>query len=250
MTCEEMAPLLEALLDGELDAVHAARAETHLAGCPACSAKYEDLRALRTALRADPVRERAPARLHARLNDLVGTAEASPTLRPIRPRRVDPWWTGVAGFAAAACLALFAVVPALQSANLEHELVASHVRAQLASHLTDVATSDQHVVKPWFGGKIDFSPPVVELASDGFPLVGGRLDYIGGRVVPAIVYRRGRHVINLFVWPERGGRAPAERSQDGYTLLNWTQGGMTFWAVSDVNKADLATFEKLLQAKT
>ncbi|HZC17001.1 MAG TPA: hypothetical protein VE309_09585, partial [Caulobacteraceae bacterium] len=134
--------------------------------------------------------------------------------------------------------------------QLEQDLVAGHVRSQQVGHLIDVVTSDQHVVKPWFGGKIDFSPPVVDLKDQGFPIVGGRLDYIGKRTVAAVVYMRGRHVINLFMWPSRGDLGPGEaKPGDGYTLLHWTRAGMTFWAVSDVNEKDLQTFRQLLQAR-
>jgi anti-sigma factor RsiW len=159
---------------------------------------------------------------------------------------------GGAGLAAAACAALFMINGVVgQDQTLTSELVASHVRSLQLNHLIDVETSDQHVVKPWFNGKLDFSPPVVDLKDRGFPLVGGRLDYLDDRTVAAIVYRRGRHTINLFVWP--GGRAAWREHihvRDGYDLRHWRQAGMTYWAVSDVNPADLALFETELRART
>jgi anti-sigma factor RsiW len=242
------------LIDGEIDAAHAAEVEAHVAGCAACAAARADALALRTALHADGVRAAAPDRLHARLDAAVRAATAPvPSRGPAPARRLEPafWGLGGAGAAIAACaVVLVMAVPAVQTADLEHEIVASHVRSQLAGHLIDVATSDQHVVKPWFGGKIDFSPPVIDLAPQGFPIVGGRLDYIGGRTVAAVVYRRGRHVINLFIWPDGKTLGPDEASPgDGYTLLHWTRGGMTFWAISDVNEADLKTFRQLVEAR-
>jgi anti-sigma factor RsiW len=255
--CPNWQERLQGLIDGELDAAHAAEVEAHVADCVACSEAYADALKLRTALRGEGVRTGAPAGLAARLEAMVQAAEAPPA--PVvslsgRARRRDGmlWGFGGAGLALAACAVLaVAIVPEMQTASLEQELVAGHVRSQLVGHLTDVVTSDQHVVKPWFGGKIDFSPPVIDLTDQGFPIVGGRLDYIGKRTVAAIVYRRGRHVINLFVWPGQGDLGPAEaKPGDGYTLLHWTRGGMTFWAVSDVNEKDLQTFRQLLQART
>ena len=132
---------------------------------------------------------------------------------------------------------------------VEDEIVAGHVRSLLANHLTDVATSNQHVVKPWFNGRIDFSPPVVDLAATGFPLVGGRVDYIGGRVVAALVYRRSGHAINLFVWPaETPPEGPSQH--DGYNLLRWSAGGLAYWAISDLNPEELRDFESQFRRAT
>jgi len=155
------------------------------------------------------------------------------------------WIAAGSALALAASLTLFVAVP-LRGPDLENELVSGHVRSLLADHLTDIKTSDQHVVKPWFAGKLDFSPPVVDLASSGFPLVGGRLEYLSGRVMAALVFRRGEHSINLFIAPgaNKGPTAPRSDtlSRDGYHILHWTAGGMNFWAVSDLNAAELHEF--------
>ncbi len=250
--CADWQDRLQGLIDGELDAAHAAEVEAHLATCADCSSAQRDALALRDVLRAENARTRAPDRLLTRLDAAVSAATEPSRPRPaVRPRERAVWAFGGAGaaLAASAVIAIFAI-PAMQVAGLEHELVASHVRSLQAGHLIDVATSDQHVVKPWFGGKVDFSPPVVDLADQGFPLVGGRLDYVGGRTVAAVVYRRGRHLINLFIWPDARAIGPDEaKPGDGYALLHWTRGGMTFWAVSDVNEADLKSFRRVLEAR-
>jgi anti-sigma factor RsiW len=158
------------------------------------------------------------------------------------------WRIGAPALAVAASLAVFSVMPP-RSSNLEQELISGHVRSLMASHLTDVATSDQHTVKPWFNGRLDFAPPVIDLANTGFPLAGGRLDYIGGRAVAALVYKRRGHVINLFVWPktEVGSNMPVQVSTgEGYNIQHWAGGGMTFWAVSDLNATELQEFANRL----
>jgi anti-sigma factor RsiW len=254
--CDHDLSRVAALLDGELDAVHAAEVEARIAACPACAAEFDRLSRLRAALRAEDVRVTAPERLHRRLAESLAEAEgkSTTTVVPFAPRRARPlaWMGGGAGVAVAASVALFAVVlTGRQQDALTGDLVASHVRSLQVAHLVDVETSDQHVVKPWFNGKLDFAPPVVELKDQGFPLVGGRLDVIRRRSVAAIVYRRGRHVINLFIWPERGADGPeVVKAGDGYTLRHWRSGGLTFWAVSDVNPNDLALFEADLKART
>ena len=151
------------------------------------------------------------------------------------------------GAAVAASLALFLLLPA--GPALETQLVDGHIRSLQAAHLVDIPTSDRHVVKPWFNGRIDFAPPVIELADQGFPLVGGRLDRVNGRSAAALVYRRRAHVINVFVWPGPAPATPITERREGYALIRWGQGGLTFWAVSDIDPADLQTFQKTFAAR-
>ena len=256
--CPDKALLLNALLDGELDASNALAFEEHLKICAGCAAELEGLRAQREQIAAPGVRYTAPDALHARIRAALDAearprATAQPRLSALRSRLVHlvgPWGLSGAATALAASFAfmLFVRPPVTDVTN---ELVASHVRSMQVDHLTDVATSDRHVVKPWFNGKADFSPPVVELADDGFPLVGGRLDYVGGRIVTAVVYRRREHVINVFVWPLAGGKGAAEGStrREGYNVLRWARDGLQFSAVSDVDGAELATFRAAFEQR-
>ena len=251
--CPDKALLLEALFDGELDAVHAAEMEAHMAGCADCRAAFADLGAMRMLLRAPGVRETAPTRLTASLASVLAPTGAAPAnddvvVSAARRRAPRAAFAGALAVAACVVLAVFAG-PVLQGGALQDELVAGHVRSLQASHLIDVATSDQHVVKPWFDGKLDFAPAVIDLAPQGFPIVGGRLDYIDHRAVAAVVYKRGRHLINLFIWPDAKATPAGQHTRDGYTLRAWSQGGMTYWAVSDVNPNDLSQFETLLRSR-
>ena len=150
--------------------------------------------------------------------------------------------------ALAASLALFAFIP--QGEGLEGQLVDAQARSLEAQHLVDIPTSDRHVVKPWFNGKIDFAPPVIDLKDQGYPLVGGRLDRIDGRRVAALVFRHGPHTINLFIWPGDGPASPALEQKDGYNLVHWGAGGLTFWAISDVDASGLTGFQQAYAAAT
>lgn len=254
--CADREAMLQALVDGELDAANALAMEAHVRVCPGCAAEYARAVALRERLGAEGVRPVAPPALRARIEAAL-EHEVAAQHEPVRTpeRRWRPWAIGgwsVAGMmtAVAATLAVLLVQPA--PADLQDQLVADHVRSLLPGHLIDVATSDRHVVKPWFNGRIDFAPPVPELADRGFPLVGGRLDVAAGRVVPVLVYRRRLHTINLFILPadkaSGEGRA-SESTPSGYSILHWRQGGLDFWAVSDVGKGDLDQFREAFTAR-
>ncbi|THD58325.1 anti-sigma factor [Phenylobacterium sp.] len=245
--CPDKTPLLHGLLDGELDAVNAAAFEAHLKTCEACNAEYLRLLALRGELATPEVSHRAPERLRSNIEAMLAAeAEPAPAPAPKALRRAG--WTagGALGGLLAAGLAVMIVIPQMSAAAMDRQLVAGHVRSLLANHLTDVATSNQHVVRPWFNGKVDIAPPVPELADQGFPLVGGRLDYLDGRVTPAIVYKRRLHTVNLFVLPAGGAGFQGERTarRDGYSIVEWTAGGLRYAAVSDIDLNDLKLFRQ------
>lgn len=248
--CEDRLLLLQADHDGELDAGRAAELAAHVAGCTGCAAARQELAEVSGRLRAELVSHRAPDRLRA----AIAAASAPPAATTVVPlaarrslmRRQVPGF--LAGLAAAASVAFVLVPP--RGADTAEEVLGGHLRSLQAQHLVDVVSSDRHQVKPWFDGRLDFAPPVRDLAAEGFPLEGGRLDHIGGRAVAALVYRRQRHVINLFLWPTQSLRSsePAASTRAGYNMLRWTDGEMTAWAVSDVNLAELEDFMRLWRA--
>jgi anti-sigma factor RsiW len=249
MNCQEVISLTHAYSDRELDLVRALEFEKHLAGCPACSQAHENIRALKTALQSSDLYFRAPVALSRQIRRAIGGKEHRAQRSPFA------WWPvlklGIP-LAGAALLALL-FVPALINRSAEEalaqEVTAAHVRSLMVDHKTDVASSDQHTVKPWFQGKLDFTPPVFDLAGQGFPLVGGRLEYLHGRTVAALVYQRHEHFINLFVWPAAGNSTTPEKMtvRQGYNLAQWTSSGMNFWAVSDLNPAELREFANLIR---
>jgi anti-sigma factor RsiW len=241
--CVDQELLLGGLVDGELDAANIALAEAHVARCDGCREEWERLEALRTLLRADGVRHQAPESLRQRIEALPEL-----TTKSTNRNRLPGWLApGLAG-ALAASLAMVAFVPTAGTSGLDQQLVSSHVRSLQPGHLTDVQTTDRHIVKPWFNGRIDFSPPVPELADQGFPLAGGRLDSIDGKTVAAIVYHRRQHTVNLFVWPSAGG---SERSfvKDGFAVTEWSRNGLRYAAVSDIAPAELRQFETLFEQR-
>ena len=255
MSCELTQRFVPGYLDGELDLVRTIEMETHLKSCAACARELEKQQALRDALKRGSLAYAAPTSLRDRIQSSLQDSTAPKTPERANARHGFQIWRWAAAFAV---LALFSVtawqlLPGLREPSnnqrIAAEVFASHVRSLEANHLMDVASTDQHTVKPWFDGKLDFSPPVEDLAGDGYPLVGGRLDYLQGREVAALVYQRRKHFINVFVWPDASGSTstPAMESKQGYNLMRWSRGGFHFWAASDVSAPDLAEFVRLLQ---
>jgi anti-sigma factor RsiW len=232
IACEDMHLLLQAELDGELDAAAAAALAAHVTACPHCAPLQRDLAALSGRLRAELPRHTAPQSLRRAVQP------------PALPWRRLPWsHAGAFAGGLVAAAVVLAVLPRGDGSVLRDDLVAAHIRALQPDHLVDVVSTDQHTVKPWFDGRLDYAPPVRDFAAAGFPLIGGRLDYVDGRPVAVLVYRRGRHIIDLFVWPGGGGATGG--TKQGYVVEGWSQDGMRFRAVSDVAPADLALFARL-----
>ncbi len=249
MTCNEAEILLHALLDGELDAGHARDAEAHTAACPRCAAELREYRVMHAAMSSGELRNVAPASLRARVNAMVPAAAASRP--PYRRTLFQGFALGSMLSAAAAASLVITVIRSDQDQMITGELVSAHLRSLQAEHLTDVLTSDQHTVKPWFNGRLDVAPPVVDLIAQGFTLVGGRLDYIDGRPVAAIVYRRSKHVINLFVAQGSSfGHGTRFKTIQGFNVKLWSEQGLNFWAVSDINADELQEFEDKFEAAT
>jgi anti-sigma factor RsiW len=244
MSCGQ-AQWLHGYFDGELDAARAAEFDAHLEGCAACTRALAAQKALRTALGAADLYARAPASLRSRVRAQLSTPRAGMASRRL-------FWRGLAAAASLVLVLVGAWQTVAWRANVAEREVAkqvldAHLRSLQLNHLTDVASTDQHTVKPWFVGKLDFAPPVVDLSAEGFPLVGGRLDVVGGRSVAALVYNRRKHVINVFVWTsEESDAAPRSGTERGYAWMGWTRGGLTFCVVSDVAASDLSELARLL----
>ena len=250
MSCERARALLHRRLDGETTPEEDAAFDGHLAACPSCRRTWDEQRAIRDAVRVQADRFAAPTLVRARILADLAAATAPAAVRPRAPGWA--WFGGGAALAASLMLALNLTVMsgAEEGGGVVDQVISAHVRSLQADHLTDVASSDRHTVKPWFNGRLDLAPPVRDFAEAGFPLVGGRLDALERRPVAALVYRRRQHVINLFIGPAApgGDRPPATAALRGYTLIRWSSGGLGFWLISDVDGADLAVLARLLRA--
>jgi anti-sigma factor RsiW len=259
MNCDEVRDLLHACADNELDVVTSRLVEEHMRDCPSCQNAFLADRAIKKVLANPALRQPASDSTRQRL--LASGLFSQPTSaaridagssQSQTPRRLFNW--NLLSIAASILILAGVIwfVPGILShpsagASDADQVLAMHLRSlQMDSHLIDVQSTDQHTVKPWFDGRLDFAPPVHDLADQGFPLAGGRLDYFHGRAVAALVYHRNKHIINLFIWPGDSGQTTG--AMQGYNMIHWSAGGMTLWAVSDVNAADLQKFSDLFQA--
>jgi len=270
MTCDEAIKLMDGYLDGELDPITSQTIEQHLRECGRCDQAYKTQGSLIRAIGNATPYFKAPAELRERIqSSLRKETTGQPVRNGVRgaqvlsykrqpePRSIlseAPWnWLGLAAAIILAAVIVLNVVPRLQRPGADQflatQLIASHVRSLMANHLTDVASSDQHTVKPWLDAKLDFAPPVVDLSSEGFPLVGGRLDYLDNRPVAALIYQRRKHFINFFVWPAGADAARSTKAmtREGYQLLHWKDSDFNYWAVSDVNEKELQEFKQLFE---
>src|SRR5437016_2775843 len=270
MNCEEAAKLMDGYLDRELDPITSQTIEQHLRECPKCDQAYKIHGSLIHAIGNATPYYKAPAELRERiqssLRDEIAelpTRDVARDTQPLFPRRQPrprailwetSWnWLALAAAIIFAAIIALTLVPRLQRPGADQflatQLIASHVRSLMANHLTDVASSDQHTVKPWLDAKLDFAPPVVDLAGEGFPLIGGRLDYLDNRPVAALVYQRRKHFINLFIWPTTPADSKEQKTveREGYHLVHWADGDFTYWAVSDVSVGDLQNFQRLFE---
>jgi mycothiol system anti-sigma-R factor len=249
MSCELTQTVLHGYLDGELDAARAADFERHLISCAACVAALEAHENLRSSLQRAALYERAPVALRQKVEAQLGAPARSSV---VSMRNPVPWrWLAIAATFLLAVFLGWRLFPLLRGNHSETALasaiVDAHLRSLQPGHLEDVQSTDQHTVKPWFDGKLDFAPPVHDFVNEGFPLQGGRLDVVHGRTVAVLVYARRKHLINVFVWPTtEPDSEPLSGSQLGYHWIDWRKGGMEMCAVSDVTPDDLNELQHLL----
>jgi anti-sigma factor RsiW len=245
MSCQEARQFIDAYVDRELDLVRSLELERHLEDCAECRALCDQVEALQSTVRTESPYFVAPQGLEKRIRSQlrIPYQAQSKTVRTTGLGwRLSAVAAGIVGLVIFS--AMFVTMLRRPAGDtIAEQVVSSHIRSLMENHLTDVPSSDQHTVKPWFNGKLDFSPPVNDFKAEGFPLTGGRLDYLDGRPVAALLYRRRQHIINVFVWPSsHSDSGPQMFTSKGYNLAHWTQSGMTYWAVSDLNSRELNEF--------
>src|SRR5437879_9192879 len=252
MDCRSALHLVHGYVDNELDLVGSYEFERHVEECAACAARLAEEKSLRAQFAGGGLAFSSPPHLREKIVAALGETRPAASVAGLRPMRWARWLAGAAA-AAVVTASIFTIVHTPSAETLLAQQVRDgHVRSLLEGHLNDVEFSDQHKVKPWFAGRLDFAPWVGDLADEGFPLVGGRLDYLDNRRVAALVYKRREHVINLFMWRSADAKSysPRLEQQNNYQMLHWSAAGMTFWAVSDLNSAELRDFVTLVESRT
>ena len=243
MNCRETKDLLNAYVDGELDSAGSLDVEKHVQACASCLAGIENLHSLSSAIQNGGLRFAAPPRVRKKVQAALHAEN------PVQRRAFFDWrWASAFAAVLVFSVAVYLIRP-FQETALVNDIVSSHVRSTMANHITDVGSSDSHTVKPWFSGKLDYSPPAKDLTEKGYRLIGGRLDYLENRPVAALVYQRSQHFINLFVWPSTDSASThdEEIGRQGYNIIHWTQSGMTYWLISELNLPELRECARLLK---
>lgn len=252
MNCQELSQLLDAYIDKELDVVTSSQFDRHVTECPACRARRDRYQQMHDSVAAHMEYFEVPQGFEQRIRAKLYPAPEHES-KTIRRDWLDGWrtWAMAASLVAVLLLATVLVQIARRPSEADvvaEQVVSSHVRSLLANHLSDVISTDQHTVKPWFAGKLDFAPVVKDLSSKGFPLVGGRLDYLNDHTAAALVYKRRQHTVNLFQWPTAASDAsPRTLAVRGYNMVHWIRSHMAYWAVSDLNASELAGFARDLE---
>jgi len=251
MNCEFAQTTVHAYFDGELDALRSADFENHLEICSECKAELKQISTLHNRLQENDLSEQASPQLVDRIRKQIAheTKESRAKLFSTRRPFLIPALGALAAAAASIAIVFLVFQPHSQDTRITAELIDAHVRSLQPGHLTDVLSTDQHTVKPWFDGKLDFIPPVSDFSQQGFPLVGGRLDIIDGRNVAALVYSRRKHLVNVFVWPyrDRESNFASSGSHQGYNWVRWRSGDMEFCLISDASATDLGQLKDLIR---
>jgi len=252
LSCQKTEESIHGYLDGELDLARSLEVEQHMEQCEVCALAYRNQTALRSAFKDSCLYHSAPARLEKRIRSSLRREAKSEVGRRSFGWNWLPVGVGLA-FVLLMALVIWRAMPGLRPSGdelLAQGITSDHVRSlQMPGHLTDVLSSDQHTVKPWFDGKVDFAPPVKDFASQGFRLYGGRLEYLNNKTVATLIYQRRLHYINLYVWPaeQAGSTSEVTTQRQGYNLIHWTSSGMNYWAISDLNNIELHEFASLVQ---